>query len=235
LNYAIAAPSWLAPAVIAGLIGAFVALKSILADKRNRALIDTAQQLGLKFEGENWAPGSQAPQLETPLFEHRTDEQIRNIMSGTREGLAVSFFDYWYGRGKGHREQTLAAFSQQVWLPSFELGPRSIIRGMGIHFESHPDFAKRFRLSSVDPEKTRELFTPGMLSFLESFDLNSKWRLEGSGLTLVVYRSGKKVGPQEFLSFVEETTRIAKTFFHLSGLKEPGHRPSVLGLIPDKS
>ena len=101
MDYTIAAPSWLAPAVIASLIGGFAVLKSILGHKRDRALIDIAQQLGLKFEGENWARGSQAPQLETPLFEHKSDEQIRNIMTGTREGFAVSFFDYLYCRCRG--------------------------------------------------------------------------------------------------------------------------------------
>lgn len=240
INYLIAAPSWLAPAVIAVLIVGFMAAKSILGHRRELALIEVAQQLGLKFEGDNWSRGSHAPQLEAPLFERKGDEEFRNIMTGIREGLEVSFFDYSHGRGR--REQTLAAFTQEIWLPSFEVEPLSTFRAVAdailrrkIHFESDPEFAKRFRLSSVDPEKTRELFTPGVLSFLESFDSKSTWCLEGSGLTLIVYHKGKKARPQGFPSFVEKTTRIAKTFFSLSGVKKSVHRPGVIGLYSDRA
>jgi hypothetical protein len=194
------------PAAIAAIVAGLLAVKHVVGRKREQALRNVAQQLGLSFEGEDWSHGSRAPQLETPLFERKSDEQIRNIMSGHREGLAVSFFDYSYGRGRSHTEQTLAAFSQEVWLPSFELGSKSILRGMSdtilhreIRFQSNPDFSKRFRLASVDPEKVRELFTPGMLSFVETLDPKAGWRLEGSGQTLVVYRRQKKLVRGSFL------------------------------------
>jgi hypothetical protein len=238
LNYTIAARSWLPPALIAALVVGLWQLKNILRRKRERKLRDIAQRLGFSFQGEDWVRGTRAPQLETPLFERKNGE-IRNIMTGTREGLAVSFFDYSYGQGRSHRQQTLATFSQDVWLPQFEVSPQVLLGGIAsaflhkkIHFESHPEFSKRFRLVSVDPENTRKLFTPGMLSFLGSFDPKSKWCLEGSGVTLVIYRSGKTVGTEQFPFFVDETIRIAKSFFSLCGLKQ---RPSVLGLVADKS
>lgn len=202
--------------------------KGILGRKRAQALRDVAQQLGLSFEGEDWPRGSRAPQLETPLFEGKSNQQIRNIMNGDREGLAVSFFDYSYGGGRSRREQTLAAFSQEGWLPSFELGPHRILRGMAdailhreVRFESNPDFSNRFRLASVDPAKALELFTPGMLSFFETLDPKSVWGFEGYGRTLVIYRKRKKIRPRDFRLFVEETTRIAKAFFSLSRLTKP--------------
>jgi hypothetical protein len=241
IHHAIAVPSWLLPALLALAVIAFGSLKFVFRRRRNAALKDTAQLLGLSFEGEDWAHGTRAPQLETPLFGRKNGE-IRNIMTGNREGLPASFFDYSFGQGRSYTEQTIAAFSQDVWLPQFELGPQGILSGIvnailhkDILFESQPDFSKRFRLASVDPENTRKVFTPGLLSFLESFGGNSKLRLEGFGQTLVIYRSGKTVGLEQFPSFVDETTRIAKTFFSLSGLKESGHRPGVIGLIPDKS
>ena len=90
-----------------------------------------------------------------------------------------------------------------------------------IQFQSNPDFSTRFRLRSPEEEKIRELFTPGMLSFLEGLDPNVKWHLEGCGLTLYIYRLEDLVKPEEFPQFVEETTAMAETFFSLSGLRKP--------------
>jgi hypothetical protein len=46
-----------------------------------------------------------------------------------------------------------------------------------------------------------------------------KWHVEGCGPTLVIYRLGKIVKPDEFAAFVENTAAIAKAFFTFSGLK----------------
>jgi hypothetical protein len=219
--------------VISALAAVILLLKRALRRKRTQTLADAAHQLGFTFEGQEWGRNTVAPQLETPLFEGKRREAFRNIMSGSRAGLQVSFFDYSYGGGgygrlaDGMTDQTLATFSQDVWLPQFEIVPRGTLRGLGggvfrkgIQVESHPDFSKRFRLLSVEEEKVRQLLTPSVLSFLEGFDSKSKWRLEGFGRTLVIYRPKIRVKPKEFGGFVEETTRMATTFFGLCGLKK---------------
>ena len=145
IHYAIALPSWLLPAHLALFVIAFGTLKIVFRRRREGALRDTAQLLGLSFEGEDWGRGTRPPQLETPLF-GRKNGQIRNIMAGNHVGLAVSFFDYSFGQGRGYTEQTVAAFSQDVWLPQFELGPQGILGGIvntilhkDIHFGSQPE------------------------------------------------------------------------------------------------
>jgi hypothetical protein len=220
--------SWLfiVAIVAAGVIGSFVSK----AQTRNRteALRIVAGQLGLTFEGEDWARGPCAPELETPLFDGRSDQTFRNIMSGNRDGLNASFFDFSYGVGKSYVSQTLAAFRQDAWLPQFEMAPRDSVALLNremlrkqIEFESHPQFAKKYRLLSVDEEKARQVFTSRMLTFFVEDGLHVDWNIEGAGNTLIVYRRGANTKPEDFRGFVEETTRVAKSFFEFSGLKEP--------------
>jgi hypothetical protein len=230
LDFALVAPSWLPVAVMAALVAGISLLQMLFERKRTQALRDIALRLGLTFEGEEWSQESKAPQMESPLFAGKGRPKVRNAMSGNQVGLDTSFFDFIYGSGRRTRSQTVAAFSQDVWLPQFEVGPQDPLHKLGdavfhkaIHFESDPGFSKRFRLLSVDEEKTRKLFTPGMLSFLESFDPESKWHIEGSGRTLVIYHPGKRVKPEEFPTFMAETTSMAKSFFSLSGIHIPAH------------
>ena len=98
----------LLPALLALVVVAFGCLKIVLRRRRDGALRDTAQLLGLSFEGEDWGRGTRAPQLETPLF-GRKNGKIRNIMTGNREGLTASFFDYSFGQGRSYTDQTIAA------------------------------------------------------------------------------------------------------------------------------
>ena len=201
-------------------------LDNFLAQKRANVLIAVVHQLGFTFDGDNWNQFNRVPQLETPLFERGREKVFRNIMTGSRAGLLSSYFDYSFVGGKRPIKQTVATFSDDVWLPLFEVVPRNIIRKLGdsivrkdVHFESHPRFSKRFQVRSLEGDKVRALFTSELLSYFESLDPKMKWHVEGCGLTLVIYRLGKIVKPAEFVEFVEQTTAIAKAFFTLSGLK----------------
>jgi hypothetical protein len=88
-----------------------------------------------------------------------------------------------------------------------------------IYIVSPPGFSSRFQLRSSEEENVRALPTSGLLSYLEGLDPNRKCHVEGCGLTLVIYRLGNIVKSEKSAPFVEETTRIAKAFFTLSGLK----------------
>jgi hypothetical protein len=60
-------------------------------------------------------------------------------------------------------------------------------------------------------------FSPELLSFLDGFDGKSKWHIEGFGHPLVIYRRGKRVKPEDFSVFSQETAEIAKKFFSPAG------------------
>jgi hypothetical protein len=213
--------------VAIGAIGIAIAiLRWFFGNRRSKALKEVAHQLGLTFEGEDWSHTNNAPQLETPLFACGANGEVQNIITGRCAGLDCSFFDYGYGVRRGSTHQTVAAFSQDVWFPQFEIAPQDVLHRMGdvilhkeIHFESNPGLSRLFRVLSVDEEKVRELFAPALLSFIEGIEERPKWHLEGSGRTLIIYRRGRKAEPGEFPKFVQDTTEMAKTFFSVSRLK----------------
>jgi hypothetical protein len=164
-------------------------------------------------------------------------------MTGTHAGLKTSILDYSYFQDKSRVTQTVAAYSQNLRLPFFEMHPKDFLdRGadhlfhQNISFKSHPDFSRRYLLLGIPPvlfssaptaqaednkNGIQELFSPALLSFLQELSPKNKWHIEGAGSMLVLYRNGATVGADEVRSFLDETSSIARAFFSLGGLKKP--------------
>ena len=152
-------------------------------------------------------------------------------MSGAASGMRVFLFDYKYtvGGGKSSRTygQTVAAYCKTgVNLPSFSLQPQGLMHKLwdavvhkDITFDSNPNFPQRYALFSLEGERTRILYTPALLSFLEGLDPQKKWQLQGLGDTLIIFRGGKKSKPEDFRTFLEETSALAGQFFSLGNCK----------------
>lgn len=172
-------PRWLPVIAIPALVAALLVVRRFLVRQRVEALKGVALQLGLTYEGDDWFVSNRAPQLETPLFDKKTEGQIRNIISGERDGQPCSFFDYTFAAGRTSISQTLAVFTQGIWLPQFAITPQGLVGKIAdamfrnvIHFDSDPSFSKRFRLQSVDPEKPANClplrFSASSIAFLQS-------------------------------------------------------------------
>ena len=214
------------------LIAAIVAVNSFLERRRKRALTDVALQIGFNYEGEDWVDQERAPHLETPLFDKGHNQEFLNVMTGSVSGFQTSLFDYKFviGGGKSSQTcmQTVVSFTKPgISMPEFELQPEGIMQKIGavfvhddIDFDSHPEFSRRMQLRSPEEEKTRELFNPSLLTFLEGLDQSKKWRLEGVTETLLIYRWKKRVKPEDFRQFFEETSAIASQFFGLASLRK---------------
>src|SRR5437588_4105201 len=78
------------------------------------------------------------------------------------------------GRGAQTWQQTVFAFSHDLSLPAFDLKPenfmdrlRDAFNHKDIDFDSHPEFSRRYFLRSPRQERTKELFTPELLTYLE--------------------------------------------------------------------
>jgi hypothetical protein len=156
----------------------------------------------------------------------RTRGRFSNVMTGGSVALQISLFDYTYPAGKTSVTQTVAAFSQDQILPPFALRPENFLDRLGdaivhndIDFDSNPEFSKRYLLKSPDEAGTRRLFTPSLLTYLEQFQ--TSWYVEGTGPLLIVYHGGRAVSPSDLPAFLEETSRIARTFFASDGLRKP--------------
>lgn len=213
------------------LIGFFVLMAAVLvggvlyAKKRTRELSAVAQQIGFRFVGKTWSGPSLSTQPKISLLQ-RTRGRFSNVMTGSSGGLQISLFDYNYPMGKSSVTQTVAAFSQDQQVPPFALRPESLLDRIGdaivhndIDFDSNPEFSRRYHLKSPDEAGARRLFTPSLLTYLEQFQAN--WCIEGTGPTLIVYHGARQVSPSDLPAFLEETSRIARTFFASEGLRKP--------------
>jgi hypothetical protein len=209
----------------------WIAISAARARKQSRAFSASALEMGLAFEGGTWSDPRKAPHLNTTLFTKGSAKTFRNVMTGSSTGLHVSLFDYSYvvsdGRNSRTCAQTVASFSKTgVQLPEFQMGPKGLLQKFddalfhtNINFDSHADFSRRYQVRSPTQEKTRELFTGSLLSFFESLDPRQEWRLEGLEETLIVYRAGKRVKPENLRVFLDETARLASSFLSLGNCK----------------
>jgi len=228
-------PDWLPwVAGTVALIGVVLAISAFFARKRTQALAAIALQTGFNFEGNKWNDPAAGENLKTALFTKGRSHTFRNIMTGTSGGFPVSVFDYSYvvGYGRSQRTcaQTVAAFSKMgLQMPDFAMEPKGLMGKIGevfthknINFEHCPEFSRNYQLRSSDQDRTRELFNPALLSFLESLDRKKNWSLEGSADRLIIYHAGKKSKPQELLFFLEEATALAGSFLTLRSAKASG-------------
>ena len=219
-------PAWFRNLVLpAGLVAAVWLFQWLWARRRRDFISDVANRLGLTFEAKDWGTRSSGPQLESRHFAQGYGQSFRNSMSGEREGLSVSFFEHVIS-GRSVHTDTIASFTQSIFLPEFALAQQDVLNKLGdaalhrqIDFSSDPAFSERFRLLGADENRVRELFTPDLREFLGGIEPG--WRIEGSGHTLVMYQNGYVVKPEEFADFVDATTEIAKNFFSHCHLKKP--------------
>jgi hypothetical protein len=223
---------WLLPSAV---IIAFLAIlfRSVIqVEKRSKALAAIAPTLGLSFEGDEWSSTLSALRFETALFDMGWDQRSRNIMRGSFGGFAITAFDQGYriigSRSQQPITQTVVAFTIDLFLPRFELGPEGVLDRIGdaftqrdIDFDTNPEFSRRYVLRGGNKDKVRELFTPALLNFLEGIPPDEKWHIEGEGNTLIFYQSDLIVAADELRQLLEQTSSIAKTFLSCCGLKKP--------------
>jgi len=229
----------IAPILIFGVVGALlvaiVAYRNIQARKRREALNSIAPLLGFSFVGQELDHHPNTADLKTSIFNRGHGKAFSNIMAGNFGGQPVSTFDYRYTTGSGKDShtwsQTVAAFSQELWLPEFELRPENFIDRIADHF-THKDidfdlfreFSRRFLLRGASVDEIRSLFSPALIQFLQTLPEDAKWHIEGSSTALIVYKSDITVPADidSYRDFLEKTSIIAKTFFGQSaGLSKP--------------
>jgi hypothetical protein len=213
---------------------AIYAFGKVQAKKRTQALQMVAQEIGFTFKGDAWNNQPSNQQFGTSLFGRGRRRLFNNVMVGNSASVETSLFDYSYttssGKSSHTHTQTVAAYSQELWLPLFELRPEGFLDRIGdafvhsdIDFESHPEFSQRFLLRGPSVQTIRELFSPALLTFLETLPPEEKWHIEGCVTNLIIYRADTKVAPEGYRSFLERTSSIARMFFSApAGLSKPG-------------
>jgi hypothetical protein len=147
-------------------------------------------------------------------------------MTASTGGFQIGLFDYSYIQGKSTVIQTVATFTQDQWLPPFELRAEGVldriedaITHKDIDFDSHPEFSRRYLLRSPDEENTRRFFTPSLLTYMEQPPPEKKWHIEATGTTLIFYR-GWPLKPSDVRAFLDDTSAIARIFINQSRVEE---------------
>jgi len=221
-------------AVVIVIVAVVVVIGEILARKRTAALQTASQEISFSFVGNTWSQEPYAPRIGTALFGRGRRPRFANIMTGTMSGLQTKVFDYSYtvgsARSSSTHTQTVAAYSQVLWLPHFELRPEGFFDRVGeafvrldINFDSFPEFSRRYFLRGTDEDGIRKFFSPALITFLEQLPADEKWHVEGDLTTLVIYRSDATVSPDDLRAFLDKTAAIAAEFFRSPGMMKPVH------------
>lgn len=204
---------------VAAFITFIIVLSKRVEAKRRAALEAVATQSGWRFSGEEPEPGELGVG-HFPLFAQGRARKSHNVIHASSGAPAVTVFDYQYTVGAGNSQSTVVqtvalVSSPRFSLPPFVLSPENLLHKIGgllgyhdIDFDSSPEFSRKYLLRSKEAEtRVRELFTPAVRAY---FEQRAPLTVEGDGAGVVIYRSGKKVRPEELSTFVEDAKAVAR-------------------------
>ena len=193
---------------------------NIRRKKRTEALQRVADQFGLSFS----AQGNQQQIIElgwSELFSRGHSKKVLNLMRGSNQGREVAIFDYHYVTGHGKsakswRSTVACPRFDGPPLPGFSLRPEGTwdkisgwFGGADIDFDTHPKFSRAFLLRGQDEPAIRLIFTPNVLNYYEQ---RTGVSTEGSDLTLLFYRHGKRVPPDGVSQFLADAFEALSLF-----------------------
>jgi hypothetical protein len=186
------------------------------ATKRRAALDALSRDTGWSFEPKEILP--QALNAGPfPMFERGRRRLAGNILRGTSGDAAFAVFDYGYttgGRQSNRVKQTVVHIrSPRLAVPPFLLSPERAIEKIGgafgrhdIDFDASPAFSSAYRLQCEESEPyLRELFSPSVRDF---FERNEKLTVEGHADSLLVYRQGRLLKPEELKPFAARAVEL---------------------------
>lgn len=214
-------PTVIVPLVLGGgaLIGLVVFAAQRSAAKRRAALEAIALQSGWSFAADK--VGSAALGAgPLPLLSQGRAQRASNVIRLPGATPAVAIFDYQYTVGAGQHQSTVVQTvahvrSPRLALPPFTLAAENIFHKVGgalgyhdIDFDSSPEFSKKYLLRSKQAEdRVRDLFTPSLRAY---FEQRAPVTVEGHDQELLVYKSGRRVKPEDMPAFVEDAQAIAR-------------------------
>jgi hypothetical protein len=220
-------------AAFLAIVVALIVFNRIHAEQRTQQMQSAAHEIGFDFRGDIWNHQLNAQKLGTELFKRGTRRRFANLMVGNIAGFDTSLFDYSYTISAGEDSttytQTVVAFSQELWLPHFELRLEGFFDHItevfvtrDIDFDFAPEFSRRYFLRGPDEAGIRKLFSHALITSLDTLAADEKWHIEGNVTTLIIYRSAKTIEVEELHSFLEKTSSIARDFFASpEGLSQP--------------
>ncbi|MGI8734761.1 MAG: hypothetical protein ACR2LM_15820 [Pyrinomonadaceae bacterium] len=207
-------------AVIVAVVVLFRRYARKLEMERTLGLKSSATLLGWQFTEE--VPLDYFPNLFSfVLFSEGDSKQIKNLMTGERNGVKAALFDYKYTVGHGkHRHthyQSVAYFEpRNLSLPYFAIRPESflhkVITALGyqdIDFSNRPTFSSQYLLRGTGEMAIRNTFSDDLFAFYEA---NPGTSTDGGGNQLFIFRPGYRTPPHEAQSFIEVAARLQSIY-----------------------
>ena len=203
---------------IIAIFGIIIYLNYTLEKKRTEGLQRVATQLGMNFSaGDIGLIPNLTSTGEFSLLSQGHSQKIKNVMSGIRQDIDTTIFDYSYVTGHGknrhtHQQTVLALKLNKSFLPKFSLKPENIFHKVGtmfgyqdIDFENHPAFSSKYLLRGVDETAIRSLFTDSVIAFYES---ETGFCTEVEINQILFYRPGVRVKPENIRPFLDKGLKL---------------------------
>ena len=199
---------------------------AVFAYKRNQKRIKSFQAFAAQ-DGWSFVPNETIFYFKDSsrhlLFRYGDSaKRISPLIQKPYEDGQVFVFDYYYtvgiGKNSKSRKMTVIAFhSPRLQLPYFALYPESYWSFLGgligwndIDFTSHPNFSKRYKLSSEEETQVRRVFQPQVLTSFENLPDAS---VEGGGNYIFLY-TAKLMLPIETLNTHLDDAKKIYNLFH---------------------
>jgi hypothetical protein len=200
--------------------GTFYLFKRRIAnlERKAQALDFSFDATGFKFDSTD-DPTFREHLPAFDLFSQGSSRKVRNLMRGTREGVAVSVFDYRYkpplgGSSRRVWAQTVVALEDPTLdLPAFSLRPRNFLDRLDVGTLEEvepagaPDFNRRYVLEGEAPDRLRALFDPAVRGHLET---HTGMSVEGAGGWLIYYKLVNSKSAPQIEPFMEEALALMR-------------------------
>jgi hypothetical protein len=209
--------SVLSIAIAVAVVGTLIYGRTFGQRKRGEALADVALRTGLTFEAKV-SKERLATLGSFHLFKRGHGGTARNLLTGKGDAGPMILLDYQYTTGGGNNahtyQQTVAIFQDVAGLPEFTLAPEHFWHRIGsvfgyqdIDFETSREFSLHYLLRGPDETAIRARFGAEALGF---FGQHRDWSVESCGGALAVYRSSKRVKPEEIPAFLADTAAVRR-------------------------
>ena len=189
--------------------------------KRQKELQLMADSLGFSYNDEQTEKVRQLLDSSSMLG----NEMFFNVLGGTFNGtyFAIGDFNIMVGSGSKKRKQYqtyVVIHSGKLATPNFCLQPECALFRMAegllnrvtgsfdIDFPSHPAFSENYFLKSSDEDAVRNFFTPRILEY---FQAHHGLSVEVFNGTLVFFRLGEWVKPDDIRTLIDDALEIHRT------------------------
>ena len=190
--------------------------------KRQKELQLMADSLGFSYNDEQTEKVRQLLESSSMLG----NEMFFNVLGGIFNGtyFAIGDFNITVGSGSKKRKQYqtyVVIHSGKLASPNFCLQPECALFRMAegllnrltgsvdIDFPTHPDFSDNYFLKGSDEDAVRNFFTPRVLEY---FQVHHGLSVEVFNGTLVFFRLGELVKPDDIKALIDNAMEVHQVF-----------------------